>query len=373
MNTTGVRSAARTTGAALVVAAAIAASAPSGAASTDPPVEPSSRDVLDRPHRPVSTYSVVARDPVTGRLGVAVESHWFSVGPTVPWARGGVGAVATQSFVRIDYGPEGLALMQQGIAAPEALRRLVEQDDARDVRQVAMIDTGGRVAAHTGARCIQAAGHHVGDNYSVQANLMIDVGVVPAMARAYEASTGDLAERMLAALEAAQDAGGDIRGKQSAAILIVEGTRSDRPWKDIVMELRIEDHLEPVKELRRLVDLWRAYEHMNAGDLAVEHGDMTGALKSYGAAEAMFPDMAEFIFWHAIALADNGRLDEALPLFARAFRLEPGWYLLVPRLPASKLLSDDPEVLRRILAVGPAGTGAPSGDARVGGPPGSKP
>src|SRR2546426_7018147 len=193
------------------------------------------------PPRPVHTFSIVARDPVTGDLGVAVQSHWFSVGPTVPWAEPGVGAVATQSFVRIDYGPEGLKLMRQGVSAPEALKRLVAGDEGRDVRQVAMIDGGGHVAAHTGVRCIQAAGHHVGDNYSVQANLMVDAGVWPAMAKAFETTKGDLAERMLAALDAAQYAGGDIRGRQSAAILIVSGTRSDKPWNDKLLELRVED------------------------------------------------------------------------------------------------------------------------------------
>ncbi len=317
--------------------------------SAAPPVRP------DSPGRPVTTYSIVARDALTGHMGVAVESHWFSVGPIVPWARAGVGAVATQSFVRIDYGPEGLALMESGVPAPEALTRLLAADEGRDVRQVAMIDAQGRVGAHTGARCIQAAGNHVGTGYSVQANLMIDVGIVPAMSKAYETTQGDLAERMLAALEAAQNAGGDIRGKQSAAILIVKGEKTPTPWKDVVMELRVEDHPDPVVELRRLVRLWRAYEHMNAGDLAVERDDMSGAKKHYAAAEEMFPDMAEFVFWHATTLVQNNRLEEALPLFGKAFRLEPGWYLLVPRLPASKLLPDDPETIRRILATGPVG------------------
>jgi uncharacterized Ntn-hydrolase superfamily protein len=273
----------------------------------------------------------------------------------VPWAEPGIGAVATQSFVRIDYGPEGLALMKQGVAAPEALKRLVADDDGRDVRQVAMIDAAGRVAAHTGSRCIQAAGHHVGAGYSVQANLMVDAGVWPAMAKAFEATRGDLAERMLAALDAAQLAGGDIRGRQSAAMIIVKGTRSDKPWNDRRLELRVEDHPAPLSELRRLVGLWRAYEHMNAGDLAVEKNDIDGAVKHYGAAEALYPEMDEFVFWHAATLAQKGRLDDALPLFARAFRLQPGWYLLVPRLPASGLLPDDKAVMEKILSVGPRG------------------
>ena len=270
------------------------------------------------------------------------------------WAEAGVGAVATQSFVRVEYGPEGLRLMKEGVSAPDALKRLVAQDEAGAVRQVAMVDTQGRVGAHTGERCIPAAGHHTGSGYSVQANLMLDAGVWPAMGRAYELSQGDLAERMLASLEAAQLAGGDIRGSQSAAILIVKGSKSDKPWADTILDLRVDDHPEPVKELRRLVSLWRAYEHMNAGDLAVEVNDIDAAVKHYGAAEAMFPEMHEFAFWHAATLAQRGRLDDALPLFARAFRQQPGWYLLVPRLPAVGLLPTDEKTMQKILSVGPA-------------------
>jgi len=305
------------------------------------------------PLRPAHTFSIVARDPATGQMGVAVQSHWFSVGTAVPWAEAGVGAVATQSFVRVEYGPEGLALMAKGVPAPEALRRLLADDGGREVRQVAMIDATGRVAAHTGSRCIQAASDHTGDNYSVQANLMLDAGVVPAMARAFESAHGDLAARMIASLRAAQEAGGDIRGRQSAAILIVKGTKSDKPWTDRVIDLRVEDQPRPVEELARLVDLWRAYEHMNAGDLAVEHDDIDGAVKEYGQAEAMFPGMDEFLFWHATTLAQKGRLDESLPLFSKAFLLHPGWYLLVPRLPAAGLLPDDKVTMEKILSAGP--------------------
>lgn len=307
------------------------------------------------PRRPAHTYSIVARDPNTGEMGVAVQSHWFSVGSSVTWAEAGVGAVATQSFVRIEYGPEGLALMKKGITAPEALKTLLAADEGREVRQVAMIDTSSRVSAFTGARCIKAAGDHVGKNYSVQANLMLDTGVWPAMATAYESSTGDLAERMLTALEAAQNAGGDIRGRQSAAILIVRGKSTGKPWEDTVLNLRIEDHAEPVKELRRLVTLWRAYEHMNAGDLAVEKNKIDEAVKHYAAAEALVPEMDEFVFWHAATLAQQGRLDDSLPLFRRAFLLQPSWHMLVPRLPASELLPADQKVIERILREGPRG------------------
>jgi uncharacterized Ntn-hydrolase superfamily protein len=310
---------------------------------------------LTVPPRPAHTYSIVARDPATGELGVAVQSHWFSVGTSVPWAQAGVGAVATQSFVRMEYGPEGLALMKGGTPAPEALRRLVEADEGRDVRQVAMIDASGRVAAHTGSRCIDAAGHHVGKDYSVQANLMLDAGVWPAMAKAYESATGDLASRLLAALEAAQAAGGDIRGRQSAAMLIVKGKSSGEPWKDRVLELRIEDHPEPIAEMRRLIGLWRAYQRMNAGDLAVEKNDIDGAVAHYAAAEKMIPSMDEFVFWHAATLAQKGRLEESLPLFGQAFRMQPGWFLLAPRLPKSGLLPEDPQSMKRILEQGPKG------------------
>jgi uncharacterized Ntn-hydrolase superfamily protein len=303
--------------------------------------------------RPVHTYSIVARDSVTGEMGVAVQSHWFSVGSVVTWAEAGVGAVATQSFVDPSYGPLGLALMRAGKTARQALNALLAADTGREVRQVAMIDAHGSVAAYTGGRCIQAAGHTTGKQYSVQANLMLNAKVWPAMSQAFESTRGDLAERMLAALEAGQKAGGDIRGKQSAAILIVKETSTGRPWADRVMDLRVEDSSEPLKELRRIVSVHRAYEHMNNGDLAVEHNDIEGALKEYGAAEAMFPDNLEMKFWHAISLINAQRVDEALPLLRTVFKGDRNWATLVERLPAVGLLTDDPEVMRRILQVAP--------------------
>jgi uncharacterized Ntn-hydrolase superfamily protein len=299
----------------------------------------------------VHTYSIVARDPGTGELGVAVQSHWFSVGTSVAWAEAGVGAVATQSFIDPSYGPLGLALMRAGRSAPDALKGLIAADEGRDVRQVAMIDASGRVSAYTGARCIPAAGDRVGENYSVQANLMEKDTVWPAMAKAFEASRGDLAEKLLAALEGAEGEGGDIRGRQSAAILVVKGVSSGRPWQDRLFDLRVEDHPSPVVELRRLVTLQRAYNLMNAGDLAVEKKDDAGALKAYSAAEALVPDNAEMAYWHAVALVNMGRADESLPIFAKAFRLHPKWRDLTPRLPKAGLLPDDPRLIARIVAV----------------------
>ena len=302
--------------------------------------------------RPVHTFSIVAYDPATGELGVAVQSHWFSVGSIVAWAEAGVGAVATQSFVDPSYGKLGLELMRAGKSAPDTLKALLAGDEGREVRQVAMIDTKGRVDAWTGKNDIQAAGHIVGKNYSVQANLMLNDKVWPAMSAAFENTKGDLAERMLAALDAAQTAGGDIRGKQSAALIVVTGKPTGQAWKDRIFDLRIDDSSDPLKELRRLVKLQRAYNHMNAGDLAVEHKDNEGALREYGAAEALVPDNAEMIYWHAVALVNMGKVDESLPLFRKVFQMDPNWATLTPRLPKSGLLPDDPKVIERILAAG---------------------
>ena len=214
------------------------------------------------------TFSIVARDPQTGEMGVAVQSHWFSVGSIVTWAEAGVGAVATQSFVDPGYGMRGLELMRKGVAAPDALDQLVKADPQPDGRQVAMIDGSGRVKAYTGKSAIAAAGHHVGRDYSTQANLMANEKVWPAMASAFESTKGDLADRMLAALEAGQRVCGDIRGRQSAAILIVKGKGSGRPWvgADRVFDLRVDDNPEPIAELKRLIRLQRAYAHANHGD-----------------------------------------------------------------------------------------------------------
>jgi len=308
---------------------------------------------LRKPLRPVHTFSIVARDPETGEMGVAVQSHWFSVGSSVTWAEAGVGAVATQSFVDVTYGKLGLDLMRAGRTAPEALEGLKTADEHPEIRQVAMIDAHGNVAAHTGAKCIEAAGHIIGDNFSVQANLMLNDKVWGAMAEAYKTTTGDLADRMLAALKAAQSVGGDIRGRQSAAILIVKGQSSGKPWEDTVMDLRVEDSKEPIKELSRLVKLHRAYEHMNKGDLAVEHNDIEGALKEYGAAEELFPDNLEMKFWHAVSLVNAKRVDESLPLFKEIFAKDQNWATLIPRLPAVDILVANEQTIEKILSVAP--------------------
>jgi len=311
--------------------------------------------MLPGPGRPVHTYSIVARDPETGELGVAVQSHWFSVGALVPWAEAGVGAVATQSFVNPAFGPDGLRLLRDKVAAPEALQKLLSTDPGAAVRQVALIDSRGRAAAHTGERCIQQAGHHVGKGYSVQANMMLSDAVVPAMAQAFEASQGDeLALRLLAALDAAQAAGGDIRGQQSAALLVVSGKPTGQTWKDRLVDLRVEDHPSPLVELRRLYGIHRAYEYMNAGDAALEQGDERTAMAKYARASELDPGNAEIVFWNAFTLATNGYLDAAVPLFQRAFEADANWVELLQRLPDAQL-TDDATVAKILESTGQGG------------------
>jgi uncharacterized Ntn-hydrolase superfamily protein len=304
----------------------------------------------------VHTFSIVARDAATGEMGVAVQSHWFSVGSIVTWAEAGVGAIATQSFVDPAYGPRGLELMKSGLSAEQALEALLLVDDGRDVRQVAFVDTDGNVAAHTGAKCIEAAGHHVGDGYSVQANMMLNDKVVPAMAAAYESADGDLADRLMAALVAAQSVGGDIRGKQSAAMLIVKPESTGRSWADRVLELRIEDDPDPIAELQRLLTVHRAYEHMNAGDVAVEHENLELAMAEYGAAAELLPGNVEVMYWAAVTLATSGSLDQAIPMFREVFAADPNWIELTRRLLKPGIIPDTPEgqaLVERIVAAAP--------------------
>ncbi|HEX2103691.1 MAG TPA: DUF1028 domain-containing protein [Solirubrobacteraceae bacterium] len=275
------------------------------------------------------TYSIVARDPQTGEVGVAVQSHWFSVGSVVSWARPGAGAVATQSLVEPAYGPRALDLLAEGVGAPEALRRLVAGDDRARVRQVAVIDAAGGVAVHTGDGCIAFAGDQAGEQFSVQANMMATPDVWPAMARAYEAADGPLGRRLLAALNAAERAGGDARGRQSAALVVVppEG----EPWRRTV-DLRVEDHDEPLAELERLLDLADAYALATQGDDLVGEGRHDEAADRYTRAAALAPDNHELLFWSGLAAAQGGDMPTALRRVRRAIELQPGWRDLLGRL-----------------------------------------
>lgn len=302
------------------------------------------------PNSPLAhTYSIVAIDPVTGDMGVAVQSHWFSVGTIVSWGEAGVGVIATQSFVNASFGPKGLELLKSGMTPQQVVDKLINEDEGRDFRQLAILDSKGNVAAYTGKNCIQPAGHLTGKGYSVQANLMMNDKVWPAMAKAFENSKGSLAERLLIALEAAQSVGGDIRGKQSAAILVVRAKSTGKVWEDRLVDLRIDDSNEPLKEMRRLLKVHQAYQHMNNGDLAVEKNDMAKAMEEYSAAMKMFPNNLEMKYWTAIALANKGNLKEALPLFKEIFKKDKNWKTLTPRLIPNGLLTVDEKTLKEIL------------------------
>jgi uncharacterized Ntn-hydrolase superfamily protein len=303
--------------------------------------------------RPVSTYSIVAYDNKTGQFGVAVQSHWFSVGTVVPWIESGVGAVATQSFVEVSYGPLGLDLMRAGKTAEESLEALVQADKSRDVRQVAMVDAQGCAAAYTGKNCIPEAGQFIGEGFSCQANLMLKNTVWDAMAKAFRNTQGELADRLVAALEAAQKEGGDIRGKQSAALIVVKGRSSGVWWKDRIFDLRIEDHPAPVRELKRLLDLNRAYNRMNQGDEYMTENKIEEAMKAYKKAMEMYPDNAEMVFWPAVTMASTGRVEESLPLFRKVFSWDENWAILLPRLAKVGQFPDDEALIKKILAVAP--------------------
>ncbi len=278
------------------------------------------------------TYSIVARDPRTGEFGVAVQSHYFSVGPVVPWARPGVGAVATQAMVNITYGPRGLDLMAQGKSAQAALDQLLAEDEGRESRQVAMVDAHGNVAAHTGANCIVHAGHVTGGEVSCQANIMVSEEIWSAMLGAYESAFADgrtMARRLLAAMAAAQELGGDARGRQSAALLVVPAT--GEPWQKTV-ELRVEDHPDPIIEMGRLLGIQEAYALASDADDKLVAGDDAGAGVMFQEALALLPGSHELKFWAGASIAHAGDLDRGAALVQEAIDAQPGWAWLLPQL-----------------------------------------
>ena len=205
----------------------------------------------------VATFSIVAHDPATGELGIAVESKFLAVGAVVPWAQAGVGAIATQSFANTSYGPRGLELLASGLSPDEVMKKLTEADDGRDRRQLGIVAAGGRSATFTGSKCQAWSGGHRGKHYAVQGNILAGEKVVQAMAVVFERSQGqgDLGERLLAALRAGQEAGGDQRGRQSAAILIVKERGGYGGFNDRYCDLRVDDHRRPIEELIRIYEL----------------------------------------------------------------------------------------------------------------------
>jgi uncharacterized Ntn-hydrolase superfamily protein len=303
------------------------------------------------------TYSIVARDKETGELGVAVQSHWFSVGSVVTWARAGVGAVATQAMAEISYGPLGLELMSSGKTANEALEALLKSDSKSETRQVAFVDSKGNVSVHTGKKCIPYAGHVKGDQFSCQANLMRNDTIWGAMSRQFsKVSTVPkknrlpLAERLISALEAAEGAGGDIRGKQSAAILVVSPTVAPNPWSGRLVDLRVEDFPTPLPELKRLLRLQRGYEWANKGDEFLNAGKFEESLKAYEKAGKFAPDFEELEFWQGVSLVQAKRLKEAKPIFKKVFKKNKDWIQVARSLPKIGLLPNNRWMIRQILS-----------------------
>ncbi len=299
----------------------------------------------------VHTYSIVARDSLTGDMAVAVQSHWFSVGSVVTYGRAGVGVVATQSLVNPSYGPKGLALMEQGLTPEQALNGLLENDPGAMFRQVAFLNHKGIVATHTGSQCIDEAGHKQGRNFSVQANMMLNNTVWDAMAQAFQTTRGHLSYRVLAALKAAENEKGDIRGKQSAAILMVKGEATGNIWEDVSMDLRVEDHEDPLHELERLIKMHDAYNYMNKGDLAMEEGNSDKAENLYLQAQNLFPDNLEMTYWYAINLLNNKDYSKAFPILKSIFNQDKNWKTLTGRLVNSKLLIIPKERLEEVMAL----------------------
>jgi uncharacterized Ntn-hydrolase superfamily protein len=287
----------------------------------------------------VHTYSIVARDPDTGQLGVAVQSHYFAVF-LVAWAEAGVGAVATQASGDPAYGQLGLDLMRAQKSAPDALAGLLAADSMKERRQVAMIDAQGKVAAHTGSLTIPEAGHIVGDGFSVQANMMLKNSVWPAMAEAYTSAKGELVDRLLAALDAAEAEGGDIRGRQSAAIRIVEPKSTGRPWIDTIFDLRVDDAAEPLVEIRRLVAVRRAYIHLRLGNEAAQRGDLDAAQREFADSERLIGDNPEMRYWHAMSLLSLGKIDDGLAILREVGLRDRNWIELTLRLPDFRLRAD---------------------------------
>jgi uncharacterized Ntn-hydrolase superfamily protein len=295
------------------------------------------------------TYSIVAIDAEAGEMGAAVQSHYFSVGSIVPWAKAGVGVVATQALVNAQFGPDGLALLERGYSPEDTVGQLVEADHGRDYRQVAAVSPGGAPAAHTGSHCIREAGHVVGADYSCQANMMLSDTVWSAMSDAFEAEAETpLAKRLVAALKAAEYEGGDIRGRQSAAIVVVRTNATGRTVEDRLIDLRVEDHYSPLTELDRLLGVHRAYRHADAGDAAMERGEVDTALSEFRQAEELLPDNLELRYWHGVSLLNAGQYDQGLLILSEVVSRNRNWLELTLRLPEAGLAEFDKELIERI-------------------------
>jgi uncharacterized Ntn-hydrolase superfamily protein len=296
------------------------------------------------------TYSIVARDAQTGRFGIAVQSHYLGVGPVVPWLEAGVGGVATQASVNIAFGPIGLELLRSGLTAEQTVAAVLAGDTSPEIRQLGVVDAEGRAAAHTGAECIPAAGHLVRDGFTVQGNLLARDTCWPAMAAAYESALTEgvpLVERMLRALEAAEREGGDVRGRQSAAIMVADAAVKPAAWRGRLMDLRIEDHPDPVPELRRIVTLQLAYDLLNDEGEAAKEG--VGAEERYAKARRMAPDAYELVFWRAVELATAGDVPGAQRELAIAVSADESWRNTLEHLAEVRREGLTPELAAALL------------------------
>jgi uncharacterized Ntn-hydrolase superfamily protein len=296
------------------------------------------------------TYSMVARDPQTGELGIAVQSRFFAVGQVVPWIEAGVGVIASQSFANPVYGFEGLRLLRAGLTPQQALDKLVSEDAGATTRQVAMLDAHGRVAVHTGASCVAAAGHAIGQHGSAQANMMARGTVWQAMVDAFERASGDLAERLLAAMQAAEREGGDMRGRQAAALIVVSGQPSAVSGGNRLFDLRVDDHPDPVGEIARLLPYTRAYQRANRAFEKASAGDLSGALEDIDACCAAYPNEPEFLVRRALFLLAFGRVDDAREMVQRAYRIHPGWAEFVLRFADARITPIPREAVEPLVA-----------------------
>lgn len=282
------------------------------------------------------TFSIIARDPETGAFGMACQTHFFAVGRLVGWLEPGVGAVATQAFVNVGLGPRGIALLRDGVNADDTLTSLIDSDEASEFRQLAVIDSHGNVANFTGGNCVQSAGALSGDQVSVQGNMLASDNVYAEMLRAYELAAGSpFAARLLAALRAGEDAGGDARGSQSAVLKIVSGVRGGNIWEETLLDLRVDDHPDPVTEITRLAELSGAFDAIGGvmfaprvmiGEYAnVSEAELEAALADLERARHTLGDNLEAAFWKAVLLGRAGRDKEASELFADVFGKAPHW------------------------------------------------
>ena len=301
---------------------------------------------------PTSTYSIVGREPESGQLGVAVQSHYFAVGSEVAFAEAGVAAIATQAWVEPNYGVEGLRMMRAGASAPEALNQLLELDEGSDFRQVGFVDSTGQSVNHSGSQTVGEQCATSGPNFSAQANIMWKPGVCRAMAEAFQNSEGDLAARLISALQAAEKAGGDIRGMQSAALKVVGGDRDASVLEQTIFNVRVDDHADPVNELDRQLHIARAFRYLKIGDDRWSSGNLEEAVDYYFKARELMPDYYEMNFWLGVLFVETGEVERSLEYFALAFRDWPRLKELIPRLAESGLLPRDTEILEMILSVG---------------------